>query len=61
MKKLVSEILAISALVASANAMAQEQKAYIGGSFGFATANIDCVWRTELRQEWHQRIRLRWL
>jgi OOP family OmpA-OmpF porin len=22
--------------------MAQEQKAYIGGSFGFATANIDC-------------------
>jgi OOP family OmpA-OmpF porin len=42
MKQLVSKILAISVLVASANAMAQEQKAYIGGSFGFERANIDC-------------------
>jgi len=42
MKTLVSKILAISVLIVSANAMAQEQRAYIGGSFGFATANIDC-------------------
>ena len=42
MKELVSKILAISVLVASANAMAQERKGYVGGSFGFARANIDC-------------------
>jgi OOP family OmpA-OmpF porin len=42
MKKLVSKILAISFLVASASAMAQERNGYIGGSFGFAKANIDC-------------------
>src|SRR5205085_7020515 len=42
MKELVSKILAISVLVVSGNAMAQEQKAYIGGSFGFERANVDC-------------------
>ena len=42
MKKLVSKILAISFLVASASAMAQERNGYVGGSFGFAKANIDC-------------------